>query len=260
MNPIIWIVLASLLGSIAYTLWGYLWKQLKEPNTPFSVSYLFSMLISSLLGAIIMPFLLNNQNILDTLLPVVLVGCFSFGFTINGIVNTPLTYYINKVGELEKRLKRLSSIKTSSRRIIEIVGVIALVCAIGGASVMAALNYSTTITASGTITGVGIKVFSDNTCTVEVNSVNWGNIAPGGSVTVSLWIKSTSTVPVTLSMQTGSWSPIGYASTLTFSWNYNNATILPGAVLKTDWTLTASTTATPGTSFSFNIVITATST
>lgn len=261
LNLIVLLVISAIIGSAAYTAWSYLWKLLKEPGTGFSRNYLYSMLLSILLAVIIMPFLLNGQSVLDKLLPVVLLGAASFGFALNVIINTPLTYYMNKVAELEKQVKPLKlSITTTGRCIIEAVGVIALIAAIGGASVMAALTYSATISASGTITGIGVKVFSDAQGAVEINSVNWGNIAPGGSVTVSLWIKNTGNVPVTLSMQTGSWSPIGYASTLTLTWNYNNAVIQPNAMLKVDWTLTASTSATPGTSFSFNIILTATST
>lgn len=259
MNPILWVIISILLGATTYTLWGYLWKKFKDPSIPFELSYLYSLLISMLITIISIPLVLNNQAIPDTLLSFIIVGCFAMGFAVNCLINTPLTYMLNQIAQLKSTIKMVKQeLSSGVRRILEILGICVLVGGVFGASVFAAVTYSATITATGSITGVGVVFYSDAQGQVPVSNINWGNIPPGGSVTTSIYVKSTSNVPITLTMLTTGWNPATIADKMTLTWNYAGTTIQPGTIIKVDFTLAAATTAPAGTSFSFNIIVTAT--
>jgi hypothetical protein len=256
-------MLVSLIfGSLAFTLWNWLWKKIKEAGTAFNKSYLFSMLIAMLLSVIAVPFVLSNQMVPDNILPFLIVASAAIGFAANALINTPLTYYLNQIESLKTTLKLPSTatIKSAERKIIEAIGIIILIAAILGASAYAAVTYTVNITASGSLTGVGISFYSDQAGQVSITNVNWGNIPPGGSVTVAVYAKSTSNVPIVLSLNTSGWTPASIASSLTLSWDYNGATIQPGAMQKISLILTAASDAPAGTNFSFNIIITAVNT
>lgn len=250
------IIVSLIIGTVTYTLWNWLWKKLKDPATQFDKSYLFSMLISILLTIVGLPFFLNNRPIPDMLLSFVMVGSGAIGFAANALFNTPLTYLMNKAAVATTNA--VNEVTTVSRRIIEIVAVVLLIACILGASVYAVVSYTATMTSTGSITGVGVSIYADAQGTINLNQINWGNIPPGGSVTASIYVKSTSNVPITLTYSTSGWSPASLAPLMTLTWNYNNATIQPGVIIKIDLTLAASTSAPPGTSFTFNIVIVAT--
>jgi len=260
MNPIIWVILSLIAGPLIYTVWSFTWARIKDATTPFDKSYLFSMLITMIVSIIVVPYLLNNQIIPESILPLIVVGCTAIGYTINAIINTPLTYSKNQMKMLNPNYK---SITTIERRIIEIVGVAFLIGIVCIAGVYAAVSYASTLSASGTITGVGMNIYSDAAGTIPLTSVNWGNINPGGSgntATSTIYIKSTSNVPVTLTFTTNTYVPTSVQQYLTLSWNYaTGTTIAPNTITAITLTIAASAGA-PAGSFALNVVITATST
>lgn len=258
---IVWVIVSLLLGALAFTLWNWFWKKIKEPNITFSKSYLFSMLIAMLLSVIAVPFVLSNQIIPDNILPFIIVASVAVGFAANALINTPLTYYLNQIEALKTTLKLPSSasMKTAERKIIEAIGIILLIAAILGASAYAAVTYSVSISASGSLTGVGVSFYSDQAGQVSITNVNWGNIPPGGSVTVAVYAKSTSNVPIVLTLSSSNWTPASIAGSLTLSWDYSGTMLQPGAMVKINLTLTAAGNAPAGTSFTFNIIVTASS-
>lgn len=123
--------------------------------------------------------------------------------------------------------------------------------------ILAIAYYSVRIHGTGTIKAVGVKIYADEGLTKEISAVDWGAIPPGGTSAVTFWIKSASTVPVNLTLATDSWNPSSAAQYLTLSWDYNNSTIQPNAVIVTDLTLKVSPQVSAITTFSFDIVITA---
>lgn len=257
LNVIIALIVSLVVGAVAYTLWTWLWKKLKDPATEFDKSYLYSMLVSILLTIVALPFFLNNKPIPNMLLGFVIVGSGAIGFAANALFNTPLTYLMHKV-TAAATTPAVVDVKTVSRRIIEILAVIGLIACILGTSVYAVVTYTTTITSTGSITGVGVSIYSDPEGQVNLNQVNWGNIPPGGSVTTTIYLKSTSNTPITLTYSTSGWSPAEMQSQMTLTWNYDGTVIQPGVLKRIDLTLAASTDATPGVNFNFNIVIVAT--
>lgn len=256
LNVIIALIVSLVVGAVTYTLWNWLWKKLKDPTTEFDKSYLYSMLVSILLTIVALPFFLNNKPIPDMLFGFVVVGSGAIGFAANALFNTPLTYLMHKAAAAATTA--VADVKTVSRRIIEILAVVLLIACILGASVYAAVSYTATITSTGSITGVGVTIYSDPGGQVNLPLINWGTIPPGGSVTTAIYVKSTSNTPITLTYSTSGWSPADISSTMTLTWNYDNTVIQSGVIKRVDLTLAASTTAPAGTNFNFNIVIVAT--
>jgi archaellum component FlaG (FlaF/FlaG flagellin family) len=120
------------------------------------------------------------------------------------------------------------------------------------------LMSSQTLQSSGTVTAVNVGVYSDSSCTQNCTSINWGAIAPGNSTTRTIYIKNTGTIPITLSMTTGSWVPSNANTYVGLSWNRGGTVLSAGQSISATLTLSASSSAGNITSFSFNIIITGT--
>jgi FlaG/FlaF family flagellin (archaellin) len=82
--------------------------------------------------------------------------------------------------------------------LISIVGIAA-----ASAAIMYTLNIPSTVTVSGPSPSASfeLKAYTDQACTQEVTSLNFGAVAPGGySNDVVVYVKNRSTVSVTLSV------------------------------------------------------------
>ena len=121
-----------------------------------------------------------------------------------------------------------------------------------------ALSASQTVPSGGTVTAVNVGVYTNNACTINCTSMDWGTLAPGASTTRTIYVKNTGTVPVTLSMTTTSWLPSNANSYLTVSWNREGTVVAPGNSVSAVLTLTASASAGSITTFSFNIIVSGT--
>ena len=120
------------------------------------------------------------------------------------------------------------------------------------------LVSSQTVTSGGTVTAIGVGVYTDSACTVNCTSIDWGTLAPSNSTTRTVYIKNTGTGSVTLSMATANWVPSNANTYLTLTWNRANYVLTAGSSVQATLTLTASASAGAITTFSFNIVITGT--
>ena len=120
------------------------------------------------------------------------------------------------------------------------------------------LMSSQTVQSGGTVSSVNVGVYSDSGCTQNCTTLDWGAITPGNSVTRTVYVKNTGTLPLTLSMTTGNWVPSNANTYLTLTWNQGGAVLAAGNSVTAILTLTASSSAGNLTSFSFNIIITGT--
>jgi hypothetical protein len=120
------------------------------------------------------------------------------------------------------------------------------------------LISSQTLQSNGTVTAINVGVYSDSGCTQNCTSINWGSIAPGNSTTRTIYVKNTGTIPMTLSMTTGSWVPSNANTYISLSWNREGTVLTANQSISATLTLSASSSAGNITSFSFNIIITGT--
>lgn len=120
------------------------------------------------------------------------------------------------------------------------------------------LMSSQTLQSSGTVTTVNVGVYSDSGCTQNLTSINWGTIYPGNSTTSIIYVKNIGSLPVTLTMTTGSWVPSNANTYISLSWNREGTVLTAGQSTTATLTLSATPDAANITSFSFNIIITGT--
>jgi hypothetical protein len=123
-------------------------------------------------------------------------------------------------------------------------------------SALGALVANHTISSTGSITAVGVGVYSDSGCTNPLSTINWGSLSPGATATQTIYVRNEGTVSETLTMATGSWSPGTASSYINLTWNEQNDVLTPGSVVEATLTLTVSSSINGISSFSFSITIT----
>lgn len=88
----------------------------------------------------------------------------------------------------------------------------------------------------GTIRISGLKAYWDPTLTNETKEVLWGHLFPGSVSSITLYLQSISSTPITLEMTATNWTlsnslndivygPAGSIDHLELSWNYSGSTI-----------------------------------
>ena len=188
------------------------------------------------------------------------------GAVLNLLVNAPVSYGLGKLNVLKTALASAkvslpssSSMISKSKALFTAIAIVGLCFLLLATCVFAAVTFSKTVSSTGSVTAIGnIAVFSDSTGQTSLNTITWGEVAPGSSITVSIYVKNTGNVPMTLAIATANWVPATYGQYLTISWNYQGQAVQAGNLQKIDVTL-ASVANSPGGSFSANIIITGTS-
>lgn len=117
------------------------------------------------------------------------------------------------------------------------------------------IQTSRTVPSGGSVKGVGVGIYWDNTCTNTASSINWGVLDPGSNKTVTVYIRNEGNAVATLSETTQNWNPSSASNYLTFKWNYAGQTMSVNQVLQVKLTLTVSPTISQITGFSFDITI-----
>jgi archaellum component FlaG (FlaF/FlaG flagellin family) len=127
---------------------------------------------------------------------------------------------------------------------------------VGSAVTLAVLNVQRAIPSSGMVVAVNVGVYSDAACTLNLTSIDWGSVYPGGSVPRTIYVKNTGNTPITLSMTTTSWNPAIAAGQINVAWDRENAVLNAGQSTSATLTLSVSQNVSGVTSFSMSIVIT----
>jgi hypothetical protein len=125
-------------------------------------------------------------------------------------------------------------------------------------SALASLYATHTVPNTGSITAVGVGVYSDINCVNPLSSIGWGTLNPGSTTNYTMYVKNTGDAQETLNMTTSSWNPGTASSYITLKWNQEKSILSAGASVPAVLTLTVSPSITGITSFSFNITITGT--
>jgi len=156
-------------------------------------------------------------------------------------------------GHMKKYNKRF----VLALRILATISAIAVVLC-SSEYIFGLLATTLSINTSGVVTSADLEAYWDSDCTNTVSSINWGTIYPGESKNVTIYIKNTGNVPLTLSLLTDNWNPSEAESYLTLSWNYNGEHLQADETLPVTLTLVVSSNTQGITNFSFNIIITGT--
>jgi hypothetical protein len=101
-----------------------------------------------------------------------------------------------------------------------------------------------------------VGVYWDVKCTKRVTSISWGELTPGSSGQVNVFIRNEEIGPTCyLSLRTGDWVPSTAAKYLSLSWNYNNKKIALGSTIPVTLTIKVAGNIIGVSNFNFNITI-----
>lgn len=273
-SPAIMAIIAAICGTVFMTAFPFVVKKSNQDELKFDISFVITMLVAGIVSTTFLPLMFINTTIsMDNKL-FIGVGTFAFSAIINYIINAIVSHMLNankRLTQINQQLVQTlkdakidvpSTQTSSSTRKMLLAGVIVfLIFMLACTSVFAAVTITKTISASGNIVAVGdLAVYSDASGSTTVANINWGNVAPGSSVTNSIYIKNGANYPMILTFNTAGYNPTNMSSYSTVTWSYLNDTVIPqGHLVKVDLTFTAANNA-PAGSFSFNIIITGTQT
>ena len=129
-------------------------------------------------------------------------------------------------------------------------------------SISGLLSTSSKVQSSGTIsvTALTLCVYGESACSTLKTSVDWGTLQPGTTITKTVYLKNTGTVPAKLSCTFTNWWPTTTSNYITLTWDRENTSILASQILPATFTLTVSPNITGITTYSVDININATQT
>jgi hypothetical protein len=142
-------------------------------------------------------------------------------------------------------------------RKIVIVAIAAIIMSllVGSLMIYAGMQYSREISNTATVKTVSINVFQNVNLTNPVTSIDWGMLDPGQTKNCTVYLQSTSNVPISLSMYAANWDPANASEFLTLTWNYKGQAVARSASLPAIFSLAVNASISGITSFSFDIWI-----
>jgi len=89
----------------------------------------------------------------------------------------------------------------------------------------------------GEIKEIGIGVYSDSSCSSPVPCVDWGDIAPGLSKNITVFVRNEGNTSVTLFMYASNWNPSEADDFVHLTWNYTGEIMEESHVLPVTFSL-----------------------
>lgn len=120
------------------------------------------------------------------------------------------------------------------------------------------LSASQSFNNSGTVTAVGVSVYTSNTYATKLTHIDWGSLTPGGKKNVTTYIRNEGGVAITLSMTSGNWSSQAASTYMKMTWNRQGTQLNSGSTTQAVLTLSVPANITGVDSFSFDVTITGT--
>jgi hypothetical protein len=117
------------------------------------------------------------------------------------------------------------------------------------------LSINRPLPSSGNIAALNVGIYSDYACTQKLESVDWGDIAPGGSTNKLIYLKNTGNTQITLSMTATNWSPTNADGPISLTWDKEDTKLSKGEVTTATLTLTVAESVIDITTFSVTILI-----
>jgi len=94
------------------------------------------------------------------------------------------------------------------------------------------LRNSAVPSASAVEPGSNIGVYWNQSCTSSVDSIPWGNLQPGGTQQVPVYVLNNGSDTLNLTLATQDWQPGNAYDWLNFSWSCGSTTVEPGQVVE----------------------------
>ncbi len=106
------------------------------------------------------------------------------------------------------------------------------------------------------VTGVGVGVYWDSSCTNTTCSLNWGDISPNSKNNLTIYVRNEGNSAVSLRLTTANWTPTNASSYMSLNWNYSGQNLKTNEVIPIKLTLTVSPSISDITDFSLGTIIT----
>jgi hypothetical protein len=120
----------------------------------------------------------------------------------------------------------------------------------------ALMQFTHRIPSTGKVKTVGVQVYWNPECTQNVTMIDWGFVEPAETKNISIYIKNTSNVNGTLTIDASNWNPNTTASYINLTWNYNGSLLQENEVRNVVLYLAIASDISEITTFSFDITIT----
>lgn len=157
---------------------------------------------------------------------------------------------------IRKILSLLSTFPRPSKKAILILLLIAAVMIVVSVLILSwpAVITNLKVPSLGKLTTIGVEAYWDKKLENKTEEVYWGTVYQGSSQNVTLYIRSTSNVKTTLSLETTNWTfnnsdgniasePTDSTPFMNLTWNYNGTSIDLNETIQV--TLTLSTSSSP---------------
>lgn len=117
------------------------------------------------------------------------------------------------------------------------------------------VNFNTVRNVSAVITTSGLGVYWEASCVNSVTQINWGNVTPGATQRIYVYIRNEQQASAILLMTTSDWAPEVAYQYISCSWNYDDLWVKPNEVVKVALLLSVSRFVQGVTNFSFVVEI-----
>jgi len=144
------------------------------------------------------------------------------------------------------------------KRRLQIMAVALAAIALVAVSVLALLVVQWTMRGTGSIKGVGLGVYWDQSCTNPATSLDFGRLEPGSSKDFALYLRNEGNSDITLSMTAENWNPANAAEVMTLTWNREGQKANPDQIMNLVITLFVSQDVQDIKDFSMDIIISGT--
>lgn len=82
------------------------------------------------------------------------------------------------------------------------------------------------------VESVGVGVYWDAKCSSPVYSIGWGQIEPGSTKNVTVYIRNEGNKESALFLATDSWRPANMSKYMNLTWDYNGEVVRPGNIIQ----------------------------
>lgn len=113
----------------------------------------------------------------------------------------------------------------------------------------------TLINSQGTVKVIDVGVYWDNNCSSAVSSISWGNLDPGSTKNVTVFIRNEGNEVTNLSLTTENWNPLNATNFIALYWDYDDRALNSYDIVQVTLTLGVSPETEGITSFSFDIIL-----
>jgi hypothetical protein len=124
--------------------------------------------------------------------------------------------------------------------------------------VLGVLYYQSTLHAHGQIKTVACAAYADANGTQPITDIDWGILTPNSVLNVTIYLKNTGNAPVNWTMTTQNWNPTNASTYISTTADFKGAiNTPPNAIIPCVLTETIATNITGITTYSYDILITA---